>query len=165
MKCLLTFLFLFSVHSVRYWNRKWFFKLFRPDWEGKTLLYAFSSILKSETVLLAFRLVREIGKWFLNFISVYFCKLGLETFDSRNSESEKKHSAPKLKMETNVLTKRFFFSFVDLALEMKTEINVLTECFFFSFINSALETKLKYSALKMETETFASGFRKSKHLM
>ncbi|RIA78864.1 hypothetical protein C1645_842186 [Glomus cerebriforme] len=62
----------------------------------------------------------EIRKQFLNFISVCFCELGLETFSSENSESEKKHSVLETETETNVLTERFF-SFVDSALKTETE--------------------------------------------
>ncbi|RIA79638.1 hypothetical protein C1645_840233 [Glomus cerebriforme] len=100
--------------SVRTGKGKRFSELFSPEWEGKTVLCAFGSILKSETVLFAFGLVREIGndsplvralgirKWFLDFISgsgfffdfsleIWFAP-GLEKlnrkFGSGDSESE-----------------------------------------------------------------------------
>ncbi|RIA93392.1 hypothetical protein C1645_735588 [Glomus cerebriforme] len=78
----LTFLFFFLVSFLYFWfdtgiknemliNVSFFycrfFELFSPEWKAKTILYAFSLILKSETVLFAFRLVYEIGN---NFPSV-----------------------------------------------------------------------------------------------
>ncbi|RIA83053.1 hypothetical protein C1645_834397, partial [Glomus cerebriforme] len=73
----------FSMLSVRYWNRKRFSELFDLDWEGKMLLYAFGSILKSETYVKLGNdspSVRALGisKRFLDFIS------GMEV-SSRNS--------------------------------------------------------------------------------
>ncbi|RIA88084.1 hypothetical protein C1645_826852, partial [Glomus cerebriforme] len=62
--------------SVQNGKRKRFSELFGPDWEEKTVLCAFSSILESETVFLAFGLVHSpsvralgIRKRFLDFIS------------------------------------------------------------------------------------------------
>ncbi|RIA90664.1 hypothetical protein C1645_823036 [Glomus cerebriforme] len=85
-----------------------FSKLFGLDWERKMFDTGIGK------VLLAFRLIYSplvqtlgIRKWFLDFISgmedqiwlwnsesekkLCFCELGLETFSSGNSESEKKH--------------------------------------------------------------------------
>ncbi|RIA96367.1 hypothetical protein C1645_815558 [Glomus cerebriforme] len=162
---------MFSVHSVRYWNRKWFSELFGPDWKGKT----FDTGITVSQILLTFRLIlfqfRHLelgnGSWILFQDQVFFqfrlenlvsfevktSKLSFqnicswtwktETFSSGNLESEKKLCFCELVLETNVLTERFF-SFVDSALKMETKINILTECFFFSFVDLAL---------KMETET------------
>ncbi|RIA82628.1 hypothetical protein C1645_743642 [Glomus cerebriforme] len=113
---------------------------FSLKWEGKTVLCTFDLMLESKKILLAFRLVRKIGKysfsflvdsplvqvlgirkWFLNFILNYRdSALGIqnqkEIFSSENLglkifSSGNSESEKKHKFHNELLYYKFYFSF------------------------------------------------------